>query len=154
MSTLDERREALKQRGKLPEPVRRKEATQATLDKFKGQPFDWGEGRHCVRLAHFHLRQMGQKPPTLPRIRSALAAKKALRERGWASVSDMLDSILVRIPPAMMQLGDVATVEGDQGLDALFVCAGPNRLFGWREDEAGAVVLEVTFDQVKGSWRV
>src|SRR3546814_18401415 len=69
MSTLDERREALKQRGKLPEPVRRKEATQATLDKFKGQPFDWGAGRHCVRLAHFHLRQMGQKPPTLPRIR-------------------------------------------------------------------------------------
>src|SRR3546814_1528003 len=66
---------------------------------------------------------MGQKPPTLPRIRSALAAKKALKERGWASVSDMLDSILVRIPPAMMQLGDVATVEGDQGLDALFVCA-------------------------------
>src|SRR3546814_14475637 len=105
MSTRDERREALKQRGKLPEPVRRKESTQATLDKFKGQPFDWGEGRHCVRLAHFHLRQMGQKPPTLPRIRSALAAKKALKERGWASVSDMLDSILVRIPPAMMQLG-------------------------------------------------
>src|SRR3546814_17660492 len=65
-----------------------------------------------------------------------------LKERGWASVSDMLDSILVRIPPAMMQLGDVATVEGDQGLDALFVCAGPNRLFGWREDEAGAVRSE------------
>src|SRR3546814_3018233 len=96
---------------------------------------------------------MGRKPPTLPRIRSALAAKKALKERGWASVSDMLDSILVRIAPALMQLGDVATVEGDQGLDALFVCAGPNRLFGWREDEEGAVVLEVTFDQVKGSWR-
>src|SRR3546814_2176596 len=115
MSAFDERREALKRRGKLPEPVRRKEATQAALDKFKGLPFDWSEGRHCVRLAHFHLRQMGRKPPTLPRIRSALAAKKALKERGWASVSDMLDSILVRIPPAMMQLGDVATVEGDQG---------------------------------------
>src|SRR3546814_2814098 len=102
MSAFDERREALKRRGKLPEPVRRKEATQAALDKFKGLPFDWSEGRHCVRLAHFHLRQMGRKPPTLPRIRSALAAKKALKERGWASVSDMLDSILVRIPPAMI----------------------------------------------------
>src|SRR3546814_14237509 len=96
---------------------------------------------------------MGQKPPTPPCIRSALAAKKALKERGWASVSDMLDSILVRIPPAMMQLGDVATVEGDQGLDALFVCAGPNRSFGWRGADAGEVVLEVTFGQVNGSGR-
>src|SRR3546814_2048591 len=112
---------------------------------------DWSSD---VCSSDVHLRQMGQKPPTLPRIRSALAAKKALKERGWASVSDMLDSILVRIPPAMMQLGDVATVEGDQGLDALFVCAGPNRLFGWREDEPGAVVLEVMFDQITGAWRV
>src|SRR3546814_3509049 len=43
MSAFDERREALKRRGKLPEPVRRKEATQAALDKFKGLPFDWSE---------------------------------------------------------------------------------------------------------------
>src|SRR3546814_6440224 len=96
MSGYHERREAVKRRGKLTEPVRRNEATQSARDKFKGLPFDWSEGRHCVRLAHFHLRQMGRKPPTLPRIRSALAAKKALKERGWASVSDMLDSKIGR----------------------------------------------------------
>lgn len=154
MSALDERREALKRRGKLPEPVRRKEATQATLDKFKGQPFDWSEGRHCVRLAHFHLRQMGQKPPTLPRIRSALAAKRALKERGWASVSDMLDSILVRIPPAMMLTGDIVTVPGADGLDAIFICAGPRKFIGWREDVEECVILDVEMHQIAMAWRV
>ena len=157
VSELEERRAELKRRRKLPEGERRREATQATLDKFKGKSFDWAEGRHCVKLAHFHLRQMGMrspKLPTLPRVRSALAAKKALKERGWSSVSDMLDSVLVRIPPAMMRLGDIATVEGDDGLDAVFVNAGPRRLFGWREDQPVAVVLEVPLDKVKGAWRV
>lgn len=153
MSALDERREALKRRGKLPEPVRRKEATQATLDKFKGRSFDWGEGRHCVRLAHFHLRQMGQKPPTLPRIRSALVAKKALKERGWSSVSDMLDSILVRIPPARMMTGDIVTVPGTDGLDAIFVCAGQRKFIGWREDVEGCVILDVELREIAAAWR-
>jgi hypothetical protein len=154
MSALDDRREALKRRGKLPEPVRRKEATQATLDKFKGQPFDWGEGRHCVRLAHFHLRQMGQKPPTLPRIRSALAAKKALKERGWESVSDMLDSILVRIPPAMMLTGDICITPGDQGLDSVMIFVGPRKLLGWLPDGSEVVIYDAGVDDLTGAWRV
>src|SRR3546814_3483392 len=84
MSAFDERREALKRRGKLPEPVRRKEATQAALDKFKGLPFDWSEGRHCVRLAHFHLRQMGRKPPTLPRSEEHKSELQSLMRISYA----------------------------------------------------------------------
>ena len=157
MSPLEERREALRKRRKLPEGEKRRAATQATLDKFRGTPFDWAEGRHCVKLAHYHLRQMGMRSPnlpTLPRIKSALSAKKALKERGWDSVGDMFDAVLERIPPAKMKLGDVATVEGGNGLDAVFICAGPRRLFGWREDQPVAVVLEVPLDQVSGAWRV
>lgn len=153
MSALDDRREALKRRKKLPELDRRREATQATLDKFKNQAFNWGEGRHCVRLAHYHLRQLGRKPPTLPRIRSALAAKKALTERGWESVSDMLDCILVRIPPAMMLTGDIVTVPGEEGLDAIFICAGPRKFIGWREDIEGCVILDVEMGQISAAWR-
>src|SRR5690606_11029879 len=82
MRTLEERRAALKRRGALPELDRRREATQATLDKFRDTAFDWAEGRHCVRMAAYHLRQMGwrsPKLPTIPRVRSALAAKKELQ---------------------------------------------------------------------------
>lgn len=157
MSYLDDRRAELKRRRKLPELDRRREATQATLDKFRGLPFDWQEGRHCVRMAHYHLRQMGwrsPKLPTIPRVRSPLAAKKALKDKGFDSVTEWLDSILERIPPAMMLLGDIAVVEGVGGLDAVFVCAGPRRMFGWREDQPGAVVLEVGLDEVQGAWRV
>lgn len=152
-NALIARREALRRRKMLPDPVRRQEATQATLDRFKGKTFSWREGRHCVRLAHAHLRQMGRRPPTLPRIRSLLAAKRALAERGWSGTGDMLDALLPQIPPAMMQLGDIATVEGEAGMDAVFICAGPRRLFGWREDEPGAVVLEVEFSEIAGAWR-
>jgi len=157
MRTLEERRAALKRRGALPELDRRREATQATLDKFRDTAFDWAEGRHCVRMAAYHLRQMGwrsPKLPTIPRVRSALAAKKELQAHGFDSVGQWLDSILVRVPPAAMRLGDLAIVEGAEGLDAIFVCAGPRRLFGWREDQPTAVVLEVKFDEVQGSWRV
>lgn len=152
---LEARRAALRRRRKLPEPVRRQEATQATVDKFTGKPFDWNAGVHCVKLAHYHLRQMGwRKLPKLPLVKSPLAAKKALKARGWDSITAMLDSLLERIPPAMMRLGDIATVEGDEGFDAVFINAGPRRLFGWREDQPVAVMLDVSLDEISAAWRV
>jgi hypothetical protein len=158
MSTLDERRAALKRRHKLPELDRRREATQATVDKFKGLPFDWSEGRHCVRMAHFHLRQMGWRSPelpTIPRVRSPLAAKKALKDKGFDSVTEWLDSILERIPPAMMLLGDIAVTPGDHGLDAILICTGDRGVLGWLPDGSEAVVmLDCNLDDITGAWRV
>lgn len=153
-----ERKKGVKFRGRgasmLPELATRQQATQATLDRFRGKTFDWSAGITCVHLARTHLRNMGHRPPGLPRFRSALAAKKAMKERGWASVSDMLDSMLPRIAPAQMLLGDLAVVEGDAGMDSIMVCAGPLRVFGWREDHPGLVVLGVTMDEISGAWRL
>lgn len=151
---LDQRREELRERRKLPEAERRRAATEATLAKFRGTVFDWGDGRHCMKLAHYHLRQMGKRPPALPRIRSALAARKELKARGVGSVTELLDGLLVRVPPAQMRLGDLAVLPGDDGLDAVFLCAGPRRLFGWREDQPVAVMLEIRLDEVKAAWSV
>lgn len=139
---------------RFPELEKRRWATQKTLDRYRDKAFDWATGITCVHLARYHLRKMGHRPPGMPRFRSPLAAKRAMKERGWASVTAMLDSMLEPIAPAQMLLGDLATVEGDAGFDAVFVCAGPRRLFGWREDESGAVMLEVPFDEIKGAWRV
>lgn len=133
---------------------RRQQATQATLNRYRGKAFDWQEGITCVHLARFHLRQMGRRPPSLPRFRSALLAKRAMKERGWGSVTEMLDSLLPRIAPAQMTLGDLTMLPGDDGFGAIFICAGPRRLFGWREDQPVAVMLEVGLDEVAGAWRV
>lgn len=133
---------------------RRRVATEKTLKRFRGKVFAWKTGVHCVRLFHQHLKNMGHKPPSLPRVRSPLGAKRALKERGWESVEAMLDSMLERIAPAEMMLGDVAIVPGDAGLDAIFVCAGPLKVFGWREDAPALVLLDIGLDELTGAWRV
>ena len=133
---------------------RRRIATQKTLDRYRGKVFDWAKGITCVHLARYHLRNMGHKVPTLPRFRSALGAKKALKEREWDSVADMLDSMFARIAPAEMLIGDLAIVPGEAGMDAIFVCAGPLKVFGWREDAPALVILDISLDESTGAWRV
>lgn len=133
---------------------RRRVATKKTLRRFRGKVFNWRAGITCVHLARFHMRAMGHKPETMPRIRSALAAQRALKQRGWESVGHMLDSMLPRIAPAQMMMGDLAMVPGEGGLDALFVCAGPLKLFGWREDAPALVLLDIGMGEVAGAWRV
>lgn len=137
-----------------PDLLRRKDATEATLKRYRHKAFDWGKGITCVHLARTQLRAMGHKPPTLPRFRSALKAREAMKERGWANVEEMLDSMLPRIPPAMMLLGDLAVAPGDEGMGSIMICAGRNKLLGWREDAPELVVLDVSLDELSGAWRL
>ena len=135
--------------------LRRKEATEKTLGRYRGKAFDWTKGVTCVHLARCQLRAMGHKPPTLPRFRSMLGAQRAMQERGWSNVEDMLTDILgPPIPPAMMLLGDLAVAPSEEGMGSIMVCAGPHKLLGWREDALELVVLDVTLDQLSGAWRV
>jgi hypothetical protein len=129
-------------------------ATQQTIERYKGKSFSWSEGRTCVHMARQHLRHMGHKPPTVPRFRSALAAKRALQERGWGRVSDMFDSLLPRITPAFMMTGDIVVLPGEGGIESVRVCAGPMRFFGWCEDDDAPVVMEIWLDQITAAWRV
>lgn len=138
----------------LPPLEKRRAATEKTLARYRHKAFDWQAGITCVHMARYQMRNMGHRPQGLPRFRSALGAKKALRERGWQSVTDMLDSMLPRIAPAQMLIGDLAAVPGDNGLDSIMICAGPQRLFGWHEDAEGIVVLGVRLDEVSAAWRV
>lgn len=138
-----------------PELLRRKDATEKTLARYRGKAFSWAKGITCVHLARAQLKAMGHKPPTLPRFRSAFLAKQAMRERGWANAEEMLDSMLPRISPAMMLLGDLAVAPSDEGnMGSIMICAGPHKLLGWREDAAELVVLDVSLDELTGAWRV
>lgn len=155
-STAAARVKRAEKKGKQPNPLLlRKDATEATLKRYRGKVFDWSKGITCVHLARYHLRKMGHRPPSLPRFRSAFAAKQAMRERGWANVEEMLDSMLPRIAPAMMMLGDLAVAPSDEGnMGSIMICAGPHKLLGWREDAPELVLLDVTLDELTGAWRV
>lgn len=138
-----------------PDLVRRQVATQATMAKYRNKQFSWDGGVTCVHMARSHLRKMGHKLETLPRLRSIVAANRALKERGWATVTEMLDAqpSLMRVAPAAMLLGDIAVVASPEGLGSIFVCAAANKLIGWREDYLEMVVLDVPFDQIEAAWR-
>lgn len=148
----------MKWRGKganrLPELEWRKRATAETMERYRDVPFDWASGATCMHMAVFHMRRMGHRPPALPRFRSAAGARKALDERGFASVSDALDSVLHRIAPSMMWLGDLAVVEGSEGLESIMVCTGPQALLGWLPDGTRMMAQIGGIDQVTGAWRV
>lgn len=137
----------------VPEMERRRAATQATLDRYRGKAFDWSTGITCVHLAWCQLRKMGHRPPGLPRVRSALAARRALQARGWSSVADLLDSVLPRIAPARMLLGDLAVTPSEEGMGSVMVCVGPRMLMGWREDLPELVMLDVSPAELAGAWR-
>ncbi|WP_126172853.1 DUF6950 family protein [Altericroceibacterium xinjiangense] len=135
------------------ELVRRQAATQMTMARYRGKAADWRTGITCLHLARFHLKQMGHKVPTIPRIRSEFAAVREMKKRGWSNVAEMLDATLLRITPAQMLMGDLAVVRSTDGIGAILVCAGPRKLLGWREDAPEMVTLDVTLDQLDGAWR-
>jgi len=140
----------------VPDLIRRQQATQATLNKYRAKPFDWKKAVTCVHMARFHLRKMGHKVPELPRIRGVIGATRALRERGWANVSDMLDAqvSLERIAPAFMRIGDLAVLPGDEVMDSIVINAGTGKLLGWHQDWAGGMIeMEASLDDLLGAWR-
>jgi hypothetical protein len=137
-----------------PELIRRKEATEATLARFARKPFSWAEGRTCVHLLRQHLRNLGHRPPTIPRFRSALGAKKALHAGGWSDVAAMLDSLLPRIPAAAVTLGDIAALPGEGGLHGIVICIGNSRrVFGFAEGEDTPRMMEPNIETMIGAWR-
>lgn len=133
------------------EMLRRQKATEATLAKYRDKPFSWRDGNTCLHMLRFHLRQMGHKPETLPRIRSAIGARRALDQRGWTDVGDLLDTILPRIAPSAMLLGDVAMFRSADSFGAITVSLG-GKVMGWSDAYDGMTALEPI--EIAGAWRV
>lgn len=138
----------------MPELERRRIATNATLARYQGKTFSWKTGITCAHMARGHLRNMKRKAPAMPRFRSAYGAKQALKALGHDSMVSLIDSLLPRIAPAQMVLGDLCAVEGEAGMDAVMICAGHRRIFGWVEDEARPVIVEPEWDKLTACWRV
>ncbi|WP_409574690.1 DUF6950 family protein [Sphingopyxis sp. PET50] len=128
-------------------------ATQATWEKYKGQPHDW-KGPTCAHVLRSHLRAMGYKPPKMPQFQSPVGARRALKQMGADDLLSLMPVLgLLEIKVAEMIVGDIAILPGDEGFDALTICAG-NKFIGFHEESDGFTAMEITRSAVKGAFRV
>lgn len=137
------------------EMIRRRDGTQKTLDEWRGRRFDWDSRASgtCAHLLAAHMRNMGHNPPEVPAFDSIRGAVKALKSLGWGNLEQMLDDLLPRRQSiAFMRLGDVALGPGDGPLDAVFICAGPLKVFGWHETRDDLVIMDVALNNIIGAW--
>jgi hypothetical protein len=139
----------------MSELARRVAATNKTLAKY-ARPFNWRNRMTCLHMARTQMRNMGHRPPPIPDFRSALAARSALKKSGFADVAALFDTMLPRIAPAQMWVGDIAVLPGTEAFDSICICDTAGKLIGWHEDDMSRVrpQLVLSLDQVIGAWRV
>ena len=120
--------------------IRRRDAAQASIDRFSGQAFVLGKV-DCARLAAFHLRQCGYRVSLLKggRYSTPMGARRALERLGAKSLSDVLDAHLPRIAPLRAMTGDIFALrsEDEQLGDALFIAVGNGRALGFVNGACG-----------------
>lgn len=136
------------------EAIRRQQAAQAAVDRFKGQPWELGKN-DCVRLAAFVLRRMGHRPQLgkAGSYSTGAGALRALKRAGFDTLAEALDGLgLQRIPAADARVADIVMVPGEAPLDgALMIAVGNGRLLGFHEDSAIGEVLQPT--RFVAAWR-
>lgn len=137
-----------------PEMLRRVQAAQATLDRFKDQPLRFGT-HDCVRMVAFHLRKLGYqvKLPAAGSYRSWRSGAKALAARGYATLGDALDGLgLERIAPAAALVGDIVEMPSVHEVGALTIALSNGRVVGFHQEAVGATVMEP--QRFVAAWRV
>ncbi len=140
---------------RLPELERRRRATARTLAHYAERSFDWRRQATCLHMFRFHGKAMGHRFPRIPPIRSELRAIKELKARGHDSVIDLVDTLLPRIAPAQMRLGDVAALPGDDSpFDALLINVSPRKFAGWHPEKFLMAVMDVDLASVTAAWRL
>lgn len=112
-------------------PLRRRQsAVQATIDRYDGKPFVWGT-RDCVRVASWHVRQLGHRASVLKgrRYTNALTAARTLKSLGFETLEAGVDSLgFPRIAPAMALDGDLIAIPAEDGTAALAIAVGNGRI--------------------------
>lgn len=129
----------------------RAERTEAVVARFRDRPFSWTGRRTCIHLARAQMRAMGHRPPKLPDMRSALSARRALAATGHADLKSLLDSMLVRIAPDDMWIGDLALLDGEPPFDALVIGAG-SMVFGYHQHAIGIAPIDEAV--IRYAWRL
>ena len=134
--------------------IKRRDATQATLDAVKGKPFRLGRN-DCARIAAAHLRRRGHqvKLPASGSYASTRTAMKALAERGFADLLAAMDGMgFERIAPAAALVGDILALPTASPIGCLAVVLTNGRALGFVDDVAEASVIQPV--EYVAAWRV
>lgn len=132
----------------------RRRRTEGVIARFRDRPFSWTGRRTCLHLARAQMKAMGHHPPKMPDLRSALTARRALAASGHEDLEQLLDSLLPRIAPAEMWLGDLALMPGEAPFDAVVINVG-GKVFGYAEGYDGLQVIEpMGPSPFKAAWRL
>lgn len=132
---------------------RRRRATQATIDRFDGHPFEWGKF-DCAKMVAHQLRGLRRPIPYAKagRYADALGAARALKRLGHDTLGSLLDSKFEAIPPAACLLGDIIEFEADNPLGAMGIALGNNAAFMYHEETEGPVSCRI-ISALRG-WRI
>lgn len=134
--------------------VKRRDATSKTAKKYRAKPFSWKEARTCIHMLRSHLRNMGRRPPPIPPFQSPVGARRALKNTGFATLTDLLDDMLERIPPAAMIVGDVAVMRGGDDFDAIVISAGGGKVLGYADEYLAQGLMNIIPLEIEAAWRV
>ncbi|MEG3162289.1 hypothetical protein U1763_17440 [Sphingomonas sp. LB2R24] len=137
------------------EMIRRQQAAQAAVDRFKGEPWELGKN-DCVRMAAFVLRKMGHRPQLgkAGSYKTGAGSLLALKRAGYDTLAGALDGLgLERVAPAAARVADIVMIPGEGPLDgALTIAVGNGRVLGYHEDLVGADILQPV--QFIAAWRL
>lgn len=140
----------------LPPLVARQRATQVTADRYNGFLHVWGQV-DCIRVAAFHLRQLGHKPH-LARggsYSSEIGAVRALKRAGYDHPKDALAALgLPKIGWASALVGDIFGLRSPGQWPALAVYLGNGRLLTSSEDHPAFGIVPTSGVEVLSCWRV
>lgn len=131
--------------------IERVQATQRTVDVFKGKTFVDGKS-DCIQLVVVtHARHMGRRIK-VPRYGDAKSAAEALRTLGFTTLGEAMDHYFTRIEPVRAMAGDILEMPGANGFSALAVCVGNGRVLGFHESIPHCDVLQPVL--VSAAWRI
>lgn len=132
------------------------------VERFRGKPFCW-HGANCWKLVGALARALGHPFPPVPRFRSALGVKAALRKAGCDNAEQLLDRHFTRLPaPAFARVGDLVLLpdaaDGKVLLGAVCLADGQGNLFGWHgadeDDSVGFTSVKFAMGDAVGAWAV
>ncbi len=133
----------------------RRDAAQATLDKYKDDAFSFESGKDCGKMAAFCLKQLGVPVRGMAKLgnyKTALGARAALKRAfGVDNLPALLDTMFERIPPAAALPADIIELNGTGPLGTLSISCGNGLALAYHEDFDGAVVGNVA--EPLAAWR-
>lgn len=132
--------------------IRRTVLTEQTNAKWFGRPFRWGSS-DCARIAAFHARKFGHKPPKTGGYSTLAGAIARLEELGYATLPDLIDGYGLReIAPAFAMTGDIVSFASDAPIGAIGIVVGNGRMLAFHEAAEGAAIISM--DHIDRAWDI